>query len=226
MNSITFHAEIAPTDTALQFGDAARIEIWSKPTAIDLAAAMGLLGYRQQNLSVRVYVNGDQDATCEFRANIAQLQSALRFAQDRAKIKFDVSETEILQASRLIGLRGRLLRLEIAAEGQLPPKVKREPAAKKEKGEFGFFWRTLFSHPSKFQESDMLMGVLQVHAPSQVKDALRAEFCPEDPKRSLSFVSPSDFIEWLQSFGLASLVAVARRAEADWLKSQPKESAV
>jgi hypothetical protein len=118
MTPVIFWAEVAPTAHALQFGDAARIEIWSKPTNADRGAAMALLALKQKRLRLRFYVAADTaEPVADFGAALAQINSSLVFTRERAKVKFDVPDTELFNAAKLIGYDDRALRLEILMEG-------------------------------------------------------------------------------------------------------------
>lgn len=138
MEPLAFNVKIAPTASALQFGDACRIELWSLSSVQDRAEAVKLIGFRQKNLCLRFYLGGKSETLiCEFLASIAALQSALRFTKEYAAVKFDVAETEVVEAAKLIGYDDKAMRLMIEVEGD-----KRQPKAK-ESTPYGAFWQAL-----------------------------------------------------------------------------------
>lgn len=157
--STSFYAEIAPIDSALQFGDAGRIEIWSKPTTEDITAAMSLLAMKRQVIRLCFKLH-DGSTVCEFLASIAPFNSALRFSKTRAKIRLDVPETELTEAAKLIGYTEHVMRLEVESTDKKAGKTKpeRQPKVEKPKGMYGKMWEHLWlprtgflSHPDMLQ---------------------------------------------------------------------------
>ena len=138
---LTFLAQVAPTDCALQFGhDGARVEIWSKDIITDFAEACKLVGYTGKVLALSFFEPTGQDAMLTFTASIAGINSAIRMSANRVKVKFDVPQTHKTAAARLAGMTERVYRLEVAIEGETQ---KREPKPPKEPTPYGKFWQTM-----------------------------------------------------------------------------------
>lgn len=197
MTPVIFWAEVAPTAHALQFGDAARIEIWSKPTNADRGAAMALLALKQKRLRLRFYVGTDTtEPVAEFGAALAQINSSLVFTRERAKVKFDVPDTELFNAAKLIGYDDRALRLEILMDGDGALAEK----ARKERGPHGAYWQHLFGQ-CQIQHNPDLLAKLQLEPTAtteMVKLALRDRFNVQ----SLSFVGPEQAEDFAQRIGV------------------------
>jgi hypothetical protein len=209
---ISFWAEVAPTDNALQFGDAGRIEIWSKPTNEDLAAAMGLLKMLRKVLRLRFSLPNEENPICEFSASIAPINSSLRFKK-RAKIKFDIPETEIISAARLISYsEGVVMRIEVEAGDKLAKKEKSAPKASV--GSYGAFWDWLVGHQGFMAHPD-LSDFFSEEASKFLGTNDRAEMLRRFFKvQSRSEISPGELKEALAPLSRQSSVWIAiERAE-------------
>lgn len=102
---------------------------------------------------------------------------------------------------------------EDRASQRQPRAQQRQSKPKRAKGGHAAMWECLFAS-TNFRGSTLLLDALDIHQPSEIKAALYRIFNPpEDPERSLSFVSADEFIRWLDSKGLASLVTLVRNAE-------------
>lgn len=215
----TFYAEVAPTDNALQFGDAGRIEIWSKPTIEDNTAALALMAMKRKVLRLKFSTMDGSDA-CEFLASIVPQNSALRFGS-RAKARFDIPETELLQAARLVGYQGQALRLEVLIEGEKPEKPKVQKLRKEQpaKGEWGSFWRYLWNrnlglltHPDMTQAFTDAREELSKPLDYPLEELVRDMF----GVTSRTFISPDDLRRYLSRYGLSEefgVLAMIRQAE-------------
>ena len=202
MDTLSFLAEVAPTDCALQFGhDGARVEIWSKPIVADFAQACQMVGYTGKNLHLEFFEPAGRDAVLSFQASIAGINSAIRMTKDRVKIKFDVSQQFKSAAARLAGMTERVYRLEISETGNLPVNGKA-------KGEFGQFWKRM--HDSTMLDCPDLRAVLGCDFESgsaTVWEALHSFF----GVKSLSFVPPEDASRRFESNNRPGVAAIARR---------------
>lgn len=200
--SLSFLAEVAPTDCALQFGhDGARVEIWSKPIVADFAQACQMVGYTGKNLRLEFFEPSGRDAVLSFQASVAGINSAIRMTKDRVKIKFDVSHQFKSQAARLAGMTERVYRLEINETGNLP-------ANGKAKGEYGQFWQAM--HNSTMLDAlDLRLAVNcdMDTAQATVWESLHTLF----QVKSLSFVSPAEAVAKFEAINLPGIAAIARR---------------
>lgn len=209
---ISFWAEVAPTDNALQFGDAGRIEIWSKPTNEDLAAAMGLLKMLRKVLHLRFSLPNEEEPICEFSASIAPINSSLRFKK-RAKIKFDIPESDIVSAARLISYsEGVVMRIEVEAGEGVKKSQKTLPKPKT--GPHGAFWRYLIGHQGFMAHPDMNAffspQMVEYFGTDDRAELLRRFF----KVQSRSEISPGELKEALKPLPSQSSVWVAiQRAE-------------
>ncbi len=204
---VSFNAEIPKIDNALQFGDAGRIEIWSKPTNDDIAAAMGLLAMKRQVLRLRFSLPNNTPA-CEFLASIAPINSGLRFGS-RVKIRFDVPETELMSAAKLIGYTDHVLRLEIeptdAVAAGKQRRAKLEAVPTKSKGEWGAFWQYLWKPNLGFLTHPDMMEVF-----AEARERLgKPDSCPLDELTrdmfgvsSRTYIAPSTLRDYMNDFGL------------------------
>jgi len=205
LSPLSFLAEVAPTDCALQFGhDGARVEIWSKPIVADFAQACQMVGYTGKNLSLQFFEPAGRDAVLSFQASVAGINSAIRMTKDRVKIKFDVSHQFKSAAARLAGMTERVYRLEIGETGNLP-------ATGKAKGEFGAFWKRM--HESTMLDAldlRLALGCDMQSSEATVWEALHGFFAVS----SLSFVCPDAAEVKFKEENLPGVAAIARRLAA------------
>lgn len=188
MEPLAFNVKIAPTASALQFGDACRIELWSLSSVQDRAEAVKLIGFRQKNLHLRFYLGGKSETLiCEFLASIAALQSALRFTKEYAAVKFDVAETEVVEAAKLIGYDDKAMRLVVEVEGE-----KRQPKVK-EPTPYGAFWQALdkagFHNRPDVRRWIGYSGLDERDAKQRLRQIFNAQSRATD-------ISPDDLREW------------------------------
>lgn len=199
LESLSFLAEVAPTDCALQFGhDGARVELWSKPITADFATACQMVGYTHKNLQLDFFEPSGCDAVLSFQASVAGINSAIRMTKDRVKIKFDVPQQFKSQAARLAGMTERVYRLQISESGSLPSKGKA-------KGEHGAFWAKMVK--SSAYDCRDLQAWLEVESRDKVHEALRDAFSVE----SLTFVSPREAVAKFETALLPGVADIARR---------------
>lgn len=211
--SLSFHVKIAPTDCALQFGDAARIELWTLPTPTDRAAAIGLLSLRGKVLRLEFWDRQEESIpSASFLASIAALNSAIRFTKEVAKVKFDVPDTETLGAAKLIGLDDCILRLEIEEAGAraTKPSLRAVPSPKPAKGEHGQFWQQLWD----FHNRPDVRHWLEYDGLDETEAKQR--LCARFEVTSRTFISPDALLAKLreQSGAMAGAITAIERAKA------------
>lgn len=210
---LTFLAQVAPTDCALQFGhDGARVEIWSKDIITDFAEACKLVGYTGKVLALSFFEPTGQDAMLTFTASIAGINSAIRMSANRVKVKFDVPQTHKTAAARLAGMTERVYRLEVAIEGETQ---KREPKPPKEPTPYGKFWQTM--DKAGFHNRHDVRTWINAHdlMEAATKERMRKAWRVTSRANEMS---PDDVVAWLmdQPESHGAITMVRKIAAGHW----------
>lgn len=133
---------------SVQGGDEeVRIVLHVEDSTADLAAAVQMLGKLNRVLRVTAYIGKDADALVDFAAAIPQMKTGIQFhAKKPPVIKLDIPASDGIKALRLVGYSERLIRFEVADEGEAKAngrKTQQKPKAPKAKTPHGDMWREL-----------------------------------------------------------------------------------
>ncbi len=176
-------------------GEPPRIEIVSRPTAADNGVARSLSLLLQKILRVTVYAaptdptaDAESDeALCSFQATLPPIMTNVSRCGKSTLVKLDVSALERKTLIRLTAAEDQLLRFEIQEDGAQAVKPKREKKPETAKGEHRAFWHYVMS--KGFAARLDIRDWLWAETATDAAKALHARFSPDDPQRSLSFVS-------------------------------------
>lgn len=141
-NAIQFYAGV---DSVQGGDDEVRLVLLVKDSPADLAGAVSMLGKLNRVLRVSAYLGTGADALAEFAAAIPPIKTGVHFRSNKPPvIKLDIPASDALSALRLIGYTSRLIRFEVADEGERVKTNGKGSPLPKEKKPHGDLWRELF----------------------------------------------------------------------------------
>ncbi len=70
--------------------------------------------------------------TVTFLASLPPIMSAIRVGQDGMRVQFDIPESEMQEAEKLLGMRGKVLSVAIVVVNQENDQIRHDPRARRD----------------------------------------------------------------------------------------------